>query len=165
MLACVIDCILGCIEGIIEYVNKWAYVYVGLYGYSYLDAGRNVMQLFQAKGWSVIITDDLVDNVLFMVSVGIGLLTGLVSLFLGEIDGQLLAGIGYEDSGIAAFFIGFIVGLVLSSILLGVVGSAVNTVIVLFAEAPSEFAHNHPDLDLEMRTSWREAWPDLCGGL
>ena len=32
ILVCIIDCILGCIEGIIEYFNKWAYVYVGLYG-------------------------------------------------------------------------------------------------------------------------------------
>jgi hypothetical protein len=34
MLVCIIDCILACIEGIIEYFNKWAYIYVGLYGKS-----------------------------------------------------------------------------------------------------------------------------------
>jgi hypothetical protein len=34
ILVCIIDCILGCIEGIIEYFNKWAYIYVGLYGTS-----------------------------------------------------------------------------------------------------------------------------------
>jgi hypothetical protein len=32
LLVCLIDCILGCVEGLIEYFNKWAYVYVGLYG-------------------------------------------------------------------------------------------------------------------------------------
>eukprot|EP00957_Ditylum_brightwellii_P088040 6706369-Ditylum_brightwellii.AAC.1 len=48
-LHCIIDCILGCLESIIEYFNKWAYVYVGLYGYSYIDAGKNVMRLFQNK--------------------------------------------------------------------------------------------------------------------
>jgi hypothetical protein len=32
ILVCIIDCILACIEGIIEYFNKWAYIYVGLYG-------------------------------------------------------------------------------------------------------------------------------------
>lgn len=32
ILVCMIDCILACIEGIIEYFNKWAYIYVGLYG-------------------------------------------------------------------------------------------------------------------------------------
>ncbi len=34
ILVCIIDCILACIEGIIEYFNKWAYIYVGLYGKS-----------------------------------------------------------------------------------------------------------------------------------
>jgi Plasma-membrane choline transporter len=58
-LICFIDCVLGRIEGILEYLNKWAYVYVGLYGYSYLDAGRNVMALFQHKGWTTLMTSFL----------------------------------------------------------------------------------------------------------
>lgn len=78
ILVCVVQCILACIEDIIEYLNKWAYVYVGLYGYSYLDAGKNVLQLFQNKGWTVIITDDLCDNALGLVSFAIGLITGVV---------------------------------------------------------------------------------------
>lgn len=63
LLACIIQCILACIQGIIEELNRWAYVYCGIYGFSYLEAGRNVIQLFKAKGWTAIITDDLADNV------------------------------------------------------------------------------------------------------
>lgn len=102
-LICFIDCILGCIEGIIEYLNKWAYVYVGLYGYSYLEAGRNVITLFQNKGWTAIITDDLVDNVLGMVSIGIGLFTGLVGWIMATVDQNLFAGIDYADGGGVGF--------------------------------------------------------------
>jgi hypothetical protein len=102
-LVCLIDCILACIQGIIEYLNKWAYVYVGLYGYSYLEAGRNVITLFQNKGWTAIITDDLTDNVLTMVSVGIGLVAGIVGWILGKMDGNLFADIGYDDAGSAGF--------------------------------------------------------------
>lgn len=32
ILACIASCILGCIQGCVEYFNKWAFVYVGLYG-------------------------------------------------------------------------------------------------------------------------------------
>jgi hypothetical protein len=53
LLVCLIDCILSCIQGMIEYLNKWAYIYVGMYGFSYLDAGREVLNLFQQKGWDV----------------------------------------------------------------------------------------------------------------
>jgi hypothetical protein len=103
ILVCIIDCILACIQGIIEYLNKWAYVYVGLYGYSYLDAGRNVVTLFQHKGWTTIITDDLADNVLTMVSLGIGLVSGLVGFLMGTADQYLFAGIGVENAGTAGF--------------------------------------------------------------
>jgi hypothetical protein len=78
ILVCVIDCLLACIEGMLEYLNKWAYVYVGLYGYSYLDAGKNVLMLIQNRGWTTIISDDLVDRALLTTSIGIGLFTGFI---------------------------------------------------------------------------------------
>jgi len=164
-IVCIIDCILGCIESIVEYFNKWAYVYVGLYGYSYLDAGRNVITLFANKGWTTIITDDLTDNVLFMVSVGIGLLTGLVGLTIAKLDQNLFANMGFDDTASVGFVLGLLVGFIMASILMGVVSSAVNTVIVCFAESPREFEVNHPQLSMEMRDAWRRAWPDECNNL
>jgi len=164
-LLCIVDCILGCIESILEYLNKWAYVYVGLYGYSYLDAGRNVITLFQNKGWTAIITDDLIENVLLMMSVVIGLISGMIGLILVSMDQNLLAALNVDNYKMAGFLIGFLVGFVLSSILMSVVGSAVNTVIVCFAEAPREFQTNHPKLSNEMRAAWRQAWPVECGNI
>ena len=58
--------------------------------------------------------------------------------------------------------IGLIVGFVFCSILMSVVGSAVNTVIVCYAESPAEFQQNHPQLSTEMRTAWMQAWPELA---
>jgi hypothetical protein len=49
--------------------------------------------------------------------------------------------------------------------LMSVVGSAVNTVIVCFAESPAEFEQNHPHLSAEMRGAWRQAWPAECGNM
>lgn len=80
-----------------------AYVYVGLYGYNYLDAGKNVITLFQNKGWTVIITDNLVDNVLFMMSVVLGLLTGLVGMIMTSLDQNLFADLGVENTGTVGF--------------------------------------------------------------
>jgi len=162
ILTCLLDCILACIQDIVEYLNKWAYVYIGLYGFGYIEAGRNVFQLFEQKGWTVIITDDLADNVLFMVSVGVGLLTGLVGMVLAIADPNLLAGVGLgESAGSGGFIIGLLVGFVFTSILMSVVASAVNTVIVCFAESPNEFEANHPQLSAEMRAAWVQAWPGM----
>jgi len=162
LLACLIECILACIQDIIEYFNKWAYVYVGLYGFGYIEAGRNVIQLFQQKGLSVLITDDLNDRVLLMMSVCVGALTGIVGMLAAIADQSLLGDLDLEGNvAPVAFVITFVVGLVFCNILMSVVGSAVNTVIVCFAESPAEFEANHPDLSREMRSAWVEAWPEL----
>eukprot|EP00979_Chaetoceros_neogracilis_P004359 scaffold773_cov218-Chaetoceros_neogracile.AAC.2 len=166
LIVCLIDCVLGCIEGLIEYFNKWAYVYVGLYGYSYLDAGRNVIQLFQNNGWTTLITDDLAGMVLFMISIMIGLFTGLIGFIVASLDANIFADFNFDASpeGVG-FGFGFLIGVVLASIMLGVVESAVSTCIVCFAESPAEFEQNHPSLSLEMREAWRSSWPTECGNM
>jgi len=157
ILACIAECILACIQGIVEYFNKWAYVYVGLYGYSYIEAGKNVFTLFQNRGWDAIIADDLVGNALFLVSMCVGLLTGALILIPESTTDWFDEFTG--DSSAIAFTLGFIVGLVICSILLSTVASAVNAVIVLFAEAPAEFQQNYPDLSNQMREAWLGAFP------
>lgn len=160
ILVCMIDCILACIEGIIEYLNKWAYIYVGLYGYNYLDAGQNVISLFSAKGWSTIITDDLANNVLTMMSFMIASLTGFAGYIATSMNNNLLADFGLDSPGGTGFLFGFCVGFIFSSLVMSIVGSAVDTVIVCFAEGPAEFDANHPVLSNEMLNAWKDAWPN-----
>lgn len=161
ILRCIVQCILSCIESIIEELNRWAYVYVGLYGFSYLEAGRNVIQLFQNKGWSAIISDNLADNVLFMMAVAISLASGVVGLLIGLTDSNMFVDLGFESAAAPAFGIGFIAGFLFACIIMSVVGSGVNTVIVCYAEDPAAFEQNHPQLSAEMRTAWVQAWPEL----
>jgi hypothetical protein len=139
IVRCIIQCVLSCIQSIIEFMNRWAYVYVGLYGFSYFEAARNVLTLFENKGWTAIIADDLASNVLFMMSAGIGLATGLVGLLLGWADPNLFVGMGFENNTGPSFLVGFLVGFLFASIYLAVVDSAITTVIVCYAEAPVEF--------------------------
>jgi len=160
LLLCLLDCFLSIIEGLLRYFNKWAYVYVGVYGYSYLEAAKGVTDLFQSRGWTTIVTDDLVSNALSLVILVDGLITGLLGLALTQIDSWF---VDDKDVEISGFLIAFIIGIVISGIMLGVVESAVNSVIVLFAEAPNEFSANHPDLYNEMTNAWREAYPLTCG--
>ena len=152
LLRCLADCLLGCLETLMEMFNEWAFVYVGLYGYSFTDAARNVITLFKTRGWTTIITDYMVDRVLMMISVGNGLVAGGCAALISYMFNLNLEGV--------AFTVGFVVGLVLTSVVLGVVGSAVNTVIVCYAEDPAAFETNHFDLSVRMRESWREAFPN-----
>ena len=137
-----------------------------LVGYSYLDAGRNVIELFQNKGWTTIISDDLANMVLFMISIVIGLFTGLMGFIVASMDNNIFSDFDFDSSpGGVGFGFGLLIGVVLASIMLGVVESAVSTCIVCFAESPAEFEQNHPSLSLEMRNAWRSSWPTECGNL
>jgi len=159
-LLCLVDCLLSCLEGALEYFNKFAYIYVGMYGYSYFEAGKNVITLFKQRGWSVIIADDLISNVLTLFAFIIGMLTGCVGLIMNEIEESWFADYGGAAS---AFGFAFLIGIVISMITLSVVDSSVNTVLVCFAEAPAEFEKNYPELSSEMRDAWREVYPAECG--
>ena len=159
---CLVDCCLQCLQGMLEYFNKYAYIYIAMYGYSYLDAGKNVMALFHARGWSIIIADDLVSNTLSLFCLIGGGLIGCVGLVVNAVFPSWLAGFEDASSGVA-FGFAFLIGLVITSIMLSVVDSAVNTVLVSFAEAPAEFEQNHPELSDEMRDAWMLAYPIECG--
>lgn len=80
ILCCLLDCLVRWLEDLLEYFNQWAYVFVGIYGFSYLDSGRRVVELFRARGWTSILTDTLVGYVLGVVTFTTGILTGLAAL-------------------------------------------------------------------------------------
>ena len=124
---------------------------------SYLKAGKSVFELFQNRGWEAIIADDLVGNTLFLISIIIGALMGCVGLIV-ETSSDL-----FEDTGgnaqLIALILGFVIGLVITSILMSTIASGVNAVIVLFAEGPNEFQQNHPELSNKMRQVWSEVYP------
>jgi hypothetical protein len=160
LLACIADCILSCIESIAEYFNRWAFVYVGLYGYSFMEAGRNVITLFKHRGITALVTDDLVGNVLMFISFMIGCCVGGLGLILMAIDSDWFpAATEGDHHGLMVFFIGLLIGFMMSSILLSVVSSAVDTVIVCFAEAPADFHNNHRVLSDMMNAAWVRAFP------
>lgn len=156
-LACIAECILACLQSIVEYFNKWAFIYVGVYGFGYIEAGKNVMQLFRDRGWEAIIADDLVGGAIFMLCCVLGLIIGVVGVVYASINSEFktLA----QDSLGAAFGIGFVAGLFVASVILSTVASGVNTVIVMFADAPQEFNQNHPELSRKMRETWTQFYP------
>jgi hypothetical protein len=82
LVLCILECLARLLEDIIDYFNQWAYIFVGIYGYSYLESGRRVMELFRARGWTSIITNGLVSYVLGFVSFTMGIITGAAGLII-----------------------------------------------------------------------------------
>jgi len=165
-LLCCVECCLSCIENIFEYFNKFAFVYVGLYGYSYLDAGKNVMTLFDLRGFSVIISDQLLSSALSFMTMAVGLITAGLGLLINKENPDWLRTFAGDQHGdgdktiesLPAFFFAFLAGTAICHTIMGVIESAVNTVLVCFAEAPEEFEENHSELNQKMREAWLQVY-------
>lgn len=61
---------------------------LGLYGYSFITASRNATALFKKRGWEHIVNDDLISNILFMVSLLIGGTIGCFAVLLESSEGS-----------------------------------------------------------------------------
>jgi len=120
------------------------------------------MDLFVERGWSAIISDNLVMRVLSLVCLVIGMLTGCVGLLLASASPSWVSEFGSSATAVS-FLIPALVGTAMASILVSVVGSAVDTVIVGFCEAPVEFEQNHPGLSAAMVEAWRLIYPEAFG--
>uniref|UniRef100_A0A7S1CX49 Choline transporter-like protein n=1 Tax=Cyclophora tenuis TaxID=216820 RepID=A0A7S1CX49_CYCTE len=164
LLLCLVECLLSIIESLVRYFNRWAFVYVGLYGYSYLEAGEKVMKLFTERGWGTIINDRLVTRVLVWMALLIGAMNGLFGWILVRSYPGLLAGMTQNTAAWIAFSTGFLIGTGVANILMTLVSSSVDTVVVCFAEAPTDFRLNHSELSEKMENAWMATYPQEYHG-
>ncbi|KAI2497367.1 Plasma-membrane choline transporter [Fragilaria crotonensis] len=161
IVGCILECVLYCIRNLIEYFNSWAFVYVGLYGYPCIEAGKSVMNLFRQRGWTTLIADRLVFRVPVFCDIGVVVVCEFFAIlchmavrgFFVTSDNDLSSSHGI------AFVVAFLVGVFIHNVALFVVESAVRTVIVCFAESPAEFEEHHPELYEIMKALWAVAYP------
>mmetsp|Transcript_8518 Transcript_8518/g.12607 ORF Transcript_8518/g.12607 Transcript_8518/m.12607 type:complete len:540 (-) Transcript_8518:85-1704(-) len=159
VLVCCIQCCLGCVEGALKSFNKYAFVYVGLYGYGYIKAGRKVMNLFQSRGWSNLISETLIVSTLGVLTVIVAIICGIIGLDLEDNHEDWFEAFGDDDT-IMVFLLAFVIGYGMTSVCMNLLISAVDTVIVLFAENPKELQTNHPEFFDKMMIGYRTAYPN-----
>ena len=140
--------------------------YVGIYGYSYLESGKKVIELFRARGWTSIISDNLVGYTLGYVTFLVAIVTGLMGVALERIgarthamDGSFVFG-PIEGAPYWAFAVSFVVGLWVGSVMMNVVQGAVNALIVCWADSPAKLEYQHPVLTMEMADAWDSVFPE-----
>jgi hypothetical protein len=154
------ECMVNAIDYLHSRFHDFAFVYIGIYGYNFRDAAMKSNELFQKRGWtSKVTTNDLISNLLWVFSLGIGCLCGFFAVLIASTEKKPL--VSLESPKLVAFFIGCFVGVTSSKILFSVIASAVNTVVVCFAGNPVELQRNHPDCSRLMRTAWRESFPSV----
>lgn len=100
-LHCAQSCVTTCIDYVADGLNPWAFTYVGLYGYGFIDAGRHATELFKKREWTMIISDDILPNILLMMSLVIGGITGCFAFLIENLDFLKIA--KKEDLGTLTF--------------------------------------------------------------
>ncbi|KAF4315573.1 hypothetical protein BBO99_00009286 [Phytophthora kernoviae] len=157
-LACMAECILGCLANIVEYVNHWAYVYVGVYGYPFRTSGKAVMDLFNNRGWTAVINDDLTSSALSFGALGVGIVTCCVGLLMVRFSPvEWFAVLGSREGVYGTMaLVGFMVGISMAMILAQVIIAALHTIFVCFAEDPVAFNRNHPKEYDDLVAGWRQ---------
>lgn len=74
---CIFECCGRVLEDVLDYFHQWSYVFIGIYGYGYIESGRRVLELFVSKGWTSIISERLVSYVTGCITFTVGIVTGL----------------------------------------------------------------------------------------
>ncbi|KAF1771820.1 PCI/PINT associated module [Phytophthora cactorum] len=128
--ACIAECLLSFLESIMKYFNRWAYIYVGIYGYSFMQAGSSVSQLFLQRGFTALVNDDLVRIVIRLTAIGVGLICAGVGAVVAELSDAFT----FESSTTLLAILGFVVGFSVALTPLAVISSSVATIFVCFAE-------------------------------
>jgi hypothetical protein len=95
LLYCVLQCILSILEDIIRYFNQWSYVFVGIYGTSYLESGKMVIELFGERGCQMIMTDGLNMYVLNAIVWITGLICGVIGGIIASVSEGMNAWAGF----------------------------------------------------------------------
>ncbi|CAI5729219.1 unnamed protein product [Peronospora farinosa] len=158
LLSC-FSCIISHIESLIEFFNRFAFSYVGSYGYSFVTASRHVFKLFATKGWSAIVNDDLTGNIFWLGDIVIGNLTAYIGvLIVDDTDSRQLAMFVYPHVFVAFFC--FVVGYGINHLFMSVVASAVSTIFVLWGEDPKGWQLTHPQHYKTLHETWTKIYPD-----
>jgi len=88
-LVCLISalqCVLSCITSIVKYINKFAYIYIAMHGYSFCHAARECFELVSRNMFSAVIMDTIGGFVLF---VGKALFTAICTIIaIGALEAQ-----------------------------------------------------------------------------
>jgi hypothetical protein len=158
LISCVFVCILRVFEEFFKYLSEWAFIFSALTGQSFRAASRSFLELFEQRGWTLLINDDLTSNALSIVTIATGFISagvGGVSVYVTMPSSPSLAAI----AGIAAYFC-FMLGLAMGTVMSSILSSAVRTAFVCFAMNPTALGTTHPEHLNNLLLAWYKFHPE-----
>jgi len=125
LISC-LQCLLGCIESIIQYINKFAYIYVAMHGYSFCHAARECFDLVSRNFFSAVIMDTIAGFVLFVGKALFTALCTIIAIAVLDAQGRPLTAVTLALTVVISFSVLHIIS--------HVVGVSVDTVFICYLE-------------------------------
>lgn len=130
VIACVLRCILNMLGDIVEYINSYAFVYVAMYGYTYIHSAKQTFQLFKSRGIQALINDDLTNIPFIIGGILCVIFIILICILVGDFDGNI--------------FIAVIFGFIIYYCVVYTLVSYIKTLFVCWLEDPNTLKMHRP---------------------
>jgi hypothetical protein len=154
---CCADCLVSMLERFMQYFNMYAYTQVAIYGKSFVAAAKDTWQLFMSRGFEALINDDLT-----------GMVTTLGCFMGGAISGLLIGLWAYSTVDMTTIWmipaiVAFLIGFIMTALVMNVIESAVATTFVCWAEDPQALAEGRPEHFNNLRAAATKLYPEFAG--
>lgn len=126
---------------LMKHYNRYAIYFIANYHVSYYTASQYAMKLLTTRQYFLLLHQDLLDYLLWIIQIVIGLLTTILMYYYAILQ--------FNSLGVYIYLlmlIGFVIGYMISALMLSILLSAVVTVYISFAYHPSALKVKQPNI-------------------
>lgn len=156
---CILDQLLAWLEAMVRYFNRYAFVYCAAWGKSYLESGRSVWSLFERRGWTTIINDDLISNVLTLSILALSLFCSAIGYTFAYFFRSYLIACGITSPATFLTLIGAGCGVIVGNVIVCLLHASVACIFVCVAEDPIALQKHHPNSYESLVYTWQLIHP------
>lgn len=146
-----LDMIVMCLKCIMEYLTEYAFCFVGIYGYSFMHAGYEVLLLLGSDLSLVLVNDSLVGTVILIGKLLVAGMGAYVSQYLVEHKNWAE---GIPDASSTFTSIGGLIGWSISGVIFGLVTAGNKAALILWKAKPESLKETHPAFYEELDYIW-----------
>lgn len=146
-----LDLIVQCLKCIMEYLTEYAFCFVGIYGYSFIHAGYEVLKLLGGDLSLVLQNDGLVATVILIGKLVVAGAGAYVSQYL--VNNKDWAN-GIPDAEANFTSIGGLIGWSISGVIFGLVSAGNKAALILWKDKPENLKQTHPAFYEELDYIW-----------
>lgn len=139
------------VQWIARYSNRYTLCYAAIYGNSYVESWKCMVQLMKQNGLDAVLNDTAVGGIMLIAALCAGIIAGAVGLAIGLL-------FTLEAAKLVLFIVlTALVGFAVNFILLALMISAISTIFVCVSEQPEVLRDSFPELYNRLSEAYNDA--------